>query len=97
MAWHSSSLTDASLTGRTRTWLYLLALLASLNLVLGLALSFGQTARAGDLWTVYSWCHQWLYRGVSLYGPDGSTDYPPNAIVMYSPLAAIPKQWLIAV
>jgi uncharacterized membrane protein YecN with MAPEG domain len=74
-----------------------LALLGGLNLTLGLVLAFYQPGRSGDLWTVYEWCHQWLYDGVPLFGSADSPDYPPNAIVTYAWLATIPRPWVVTV
>jgi hypothetical protein len=45
---------------------------------------------------VYGWCRDWLLGGRSLYtGADGITDYPPNAIVLLSPLALVPREWVV--
>lgn len=42
------------------------------------------------------WCRAWLIDGASLYGAaDATTDYPPNAIVLLSPLALVPSRWLV--
>ena len=42
------------------------------------------------------WCRAWLIDGASLYGAaDAATDYPPNAIVLLSPLALVPSRWLV--
>jgi hypothetical protein len=42
------------------------------------------------------WCGRWL-GGEGLYtAPDAVTDYPPNAIVMLSPIALLPWPWLVA-
>jgi hypothetical protein len=82
---------------RPRLWLYGFALLGSLNLAFGVVLVLRQPDRAGDLWTVYNWCREWLYHGAPLYGSDGSPDYPPNAIVTYAPLAMIPTPLVVTV
>jgi hypothetical protein len=82
---------------RRHLWLYGFALLGGLNLVVGVLLVLRQPDRAGDLWTVYNWCREWLYQGTSLYGSGSSPDYPPNAIVTYAPLAMIPTPLVVTV
>ena len=47
--------------------------------------------RRTDFETLYRWTSAWLIDGVNLYGSlDWATDYPPTAIVVLSPLAALP-------
>ena len=76
----------------------LVAVAAGLNLAVGVALALGQPARASDLSIMYDWCRIWLLDGHRLYaGPDASTDYPPNAIVMLSPLALLSWRWVVPV
>lgn len=75
----------------------LLAVAACVNVAAGMALALRDPRRASDLWVMYDWCRAWLIDGRSLYtGPDAAADYPPNAIVMLSPLALVPPRWLIA-
>jgi hypothetical protein len=72
-----------------------LALAACVNLAAGATLALRDPARASDLSIMYDWCGRWL-AGDGLYtAPDGVTDYPPNAIVMLSPLARLPWPWLV--
>ena len=79
-----------------RAVLVLLAVAACVNVGAGVALALRDPARASDLWTMYDWCRAWLVDGQSLYTvPDASTDYPPNAIVLLSPLALVPRAWLV--
>lgn len=74
----------------------LLAVAACVNLAASVTISLGDARRASDLWTVYGWCRAWLIDGQSLYaGSDASADYPPNAIVLLSPLALVPQRWLV--
>jgi hypothetical protein len=69
---------------------------ACVNLVAGVTLALRDPGRASDLRVVHDWCRAWLLGGQSLYtGPEASTDYPPNAIVMLSPLALLPRHWLV--
>lgn len=73
-----------------------LAVGACVNLASGATLALQDPHRASDLLTVYDWCHRWWFGGQSLYtGPDAAADYPPNAIVMLSPLALVPWPWLV--
>lgn len=73
-----------------------LAVLASLNLGLGLGLALWRPDSAGDLQTVYGWCGDWLKSGARLYRVVGrGTDYPPNAIVVLSPIALVPFRLLV--
>ena len=72
-----------------------LAVAACVNLAAGAALALRDPARAADLRTMYGWCGRWL-AGDGLYtAADAGTDYPPNAIVMLSPLAWLPWPWLV--
>jgi len=74
----------------------LLAVAACVNLGAGVTLALRDPDRASDLWVMYDWCRAWLLDGQSLYaGPEASADYPPNAIVMLSPLALVPQAWLV--
>jgi len=76
----------------------LLTLYAATNIAVGIGLALTQPSRAGDLWTIYEWCRAWLLHGQQLYaGPYATTDYPPNAVVLFAPLALLPKQWLVPV
>jgi hypothetical protein len=66
------------------------ALVAAVNLALGLALA-ANPDRQSDLETVRRWTHAWLFDGVDLYAPlTSGTDYPPHAILFLSPLALLP-------
>ncbi len=74
----------------------LLAVAAVVNVAAGVWMSVTQPWRASDLWVMYDWCRDWLPGGQSLYtGPESSTDYPPNAIVLLSPMAFVPQRWLV--
>ena len=79
-----------------RVAMLVLAGAACVNLAAGVVLALRDPARAGDLWSMYDWCRRWLLSGERLYtGPDAITDYPPNAIVLLSPLALVPPHWLV--
>ena len=67
------------------------AALAALNLMTGLMVS-SQTHRLYDLESMMRWGQHWLLDGVNVYeaGHWGFADYPPNAIVMLSPLGLLP-------
>jgi hypothetical protein len=82
---------------RAARWgLVLLIAAAAINLGVGVALALGDPDRASDLRVMYDWCRAWLIDGRSLYiGPDAAADYPPNAIVLLSPIALVPERWLV--
>jgi hypothetical protein len=74
----------------------LLVAAAAINLAVGVALALGDPGRASDLRVMFDWCRAWLIDGHSLYtGADASADYPPNAIVLLSPIALVPERWLV--
>jgi hypothetical protein len=74
---------------------WLLAIAACTNGAAGAVLALRDPARAVDLWAMYDWCRWWL-GGARLYTmADATTDYPPNAIVLLSPLARIPHGWIV--
>src|SRR3954464_3047125 len=74
----------------------LLAIAACINIAAGVTLAVRDPHRAADLWTMVDWCRAWLVDGSSLYaGAGASTDYPPNAIVTLSPLAAVPQRYIV--
>lgn len=87
---------------RGRSWAVriafaLLAVAACVNVAAGVTLALRDPRRASDLWVMYDWCRAWLIGGDSLYaGADASTDYPPNAIVLLSPLALVPQRWVVS-
>jgi Glycosyltransferase family 87 len=65
--------------------------LAILNLAAGLAVS-SQEYRLYDLDSMMRWGRYWLVDGVNIYEPGvwGTPDYPPNAVVILSPLGLLP-------
>ena len=76
----------------------LLAVAACVNIAAGVTIAVADPRRASDLRAVYDWCRAWLIAGESLYtGPDAASDYPPNAIVLLSPIALVPQRWLVPV
>jgi hypothetical protein len=73
-------------TALLATW----AVFAVLNVAVGVVL-VEDPQRALDLGTMMRWGHAWLVDGLNVYGQPGSvTDYPPNAIVVLSPLSLLP-------
>lgn len=79
-----------------RAAILFLAVAACVNLTVGAVLALREPARAVDLWSMYDWCRGWLLSGERLYtAPDATTDYPPNAIVLLSPMALLPPHWLV--
>ncbi len=64
--------------------------LALLNLAAGVVVS-SQTHRLYDLESVMRWGYYWLVEGTNVYeaGRWGSVDYPPNAVVLLSPLGLV--------
>ena len=65
--------------------------LALLNLSAGVIVS-SQTHRLYDLDSIMRWGWYWLVGGTNIYEPGrwGASDYPPNAIVLLSPLGLLP-------
>ncbi len=68
----------------TNRW-FLLAVLAALNLALGLVMF-----KSVDFQTMHGWTSKWLWHGVNLYAGESYTDYPPGAIVTLAPIALLP-------
>jgi hypothetical protein len=64
--------------------------LAALNLAAGVVVS-SQTHRLYDLESMMRWGRYWLVEGSNVYEPGrwGSVDYPPNAVVLLSPLGLL--------
>jgi len=64
--------------------------LAVLNLAAGVVVS-SQTDRLYDLESMMGWGRYWLVEGRNVYEPGrwGSVDYPPNAVVLLSPLGLL--------
>ena len=78
---------------RYRTSLVALTALAAANLCAGVWLST-DAARARDLHAVVEWAGAWI-AGANPYAPvDAVVDYPPWALVVLAPLAALPAAWL---
>ena len=67
-----------------------LGALALLNLSAGVIVS-SQSHRLYDLESMMRWGRYWLVEGVNVYEPGvwGSVDYPPNAVVLLSPLGLL--------
>ncbi len=83
-------------SGTVRLVTTLLAIAAGVNVAVGVALALRDPRRASDLWLMVDWCRGWLINGDSLYTiADATTDYPPNAIAMLSPLALAPHGWVV--
>ena len=64
--------------------------LAVLNLAAGVVVS-SQADRLYDLESMMRWGRYWLVEGKNVYEPGlwGSVDYPPNAVVLLSPLGLL--------
>jgi glycosyl transferase family 87 len=61
-------------------------------------LALTQASRAVDLLLVQQWCRAFLFEGRQLYAGAGAVvDYPPNAIILFAPLAIVPPEWLVPV
>ena len=74
----------------TRASAAILLLAAAINTSTGVLL-VRDSARTRDLRTVRAWGGQWLTEGVNIYEPTISrVDYPPHAIVAFSPLSLVP-------
>jgi hypothetical protein len=76
-------------TKPSRRALIVWASLAALNLAAGVVIS-SQPQRLTDLDTMQTWGRSWLLDGEQIYRLRGSlVDYPPNAIVVLSPLGLL--------
>ncbi len=65
------------------------AVLAILNLAAGTVIA-SHDGRASDLESVMRWVKAWLIDGANVYQPlDSTTDYPPHAMVLLSPLGLL--------
>ena len=75
----------------SRRTLIFWAALATLNLAAGIVVS-SQPHRLYDLDSIREWSWYWLIAGTNIYEPGawGPVDYPPNAIVLLSPLGLLP-------
>ena len=66
--------------------------MAAVNLTVGVWMSL-QPRRLGDMRAVTGWSRSWT-DGVNVYAdPASGVDYPPWALVLLSPLAALPPAW----
>jgi hypothetical protein len=66
------------------------AAFAILNLAAGIVLS-SQPNRITDLESIMRWTRDWLVNRQNVYHPlESAVDYPPNAIVVLSPLSLLP-------
>jgi Glycosyltransferase family 87 len=67
--------------------------LAIVNLSAAIVIASWPDRRA-DLDTMRGWGTEWLLRGRNVYAVEKAwPEYPPHAIVMLSPLAALPDKW----
>src|SRR6185295_6793290 len=65
---------------------------------IGVALAWRDPARASDLWTMYDWTRGWIAANLHHYtGGHDAVDYPPNAIVVLSPLGLLPQRLVLPV
>jgi len=69
------------------------AVYAAANLGLGMGLALARPSTSTDLRLVADWCRSWLLEGRYLY--HAVTDYPPNGIVTFAPVALIPEDLLV--
>ena len=76
--------------GPSRRLLIFWAALAVLNLSAGIVVS-SQPHRLYDLDSIREWAWYWLVAGTNIYEPGGwgAVDYPPNAMVLLSPLGLV--------
>ena len=65
--------------------------LALLNLAAGVVVS-SQTSRLDNLASMMRWGNRWLIEGTNVFEPGrwGTVEYPPNAVVLLSPLGLLP-------
>jgi hypothetical protein len=77
-------------TKPSRRALIFWASLAALNLAAGFVVS-SQPDRLHDLASMQRWGRDWLVGAENIYWPtESAVDYPPNAIVLLSPLGLMP-------
>ena len=73
-----------------------LALIAAVNVLAGILLSLNPD-RLEDFHVATGWARAWM-DGAHVYGPASLVNYPPNAIVLLAPLAALgdagPRTWV---
>ena len=83
-------MTGPLFTNPSRRTLLFWGVLALLNLGAGVVIS-SQTHRLYDLESMMRWGHYWLVEGRNVYEPGrwGAVDYPPNAVVLLSPLGLL--------
>jgi hypothetical protein len=71
------------------------ALMATLNLSAGIVIA-SWPERQTDLDSMRRWGREWLVDDLHVYAlPDELTTYPPHALVVLSPLGAIPRGWAV--
>ncbi len=76
-------------TKPTRRTLIIWASLAAVNLAAGVVVS-SQPQRLSDLESIQRWGNHWLVGRENIYlEPEWMVDYPPNAIVLLSPLGLL--------
>ena len=84
-------------TKPSRRILIFWASLAALNLSAGVVISL-QPQRLTDLESIQNWGRRWLVGGQQIYRPhDSFVDYPPNAIVLLSPLGLLSPEMAAAI
>jgi glycosyl transferase family 87 len=75
-----------------------IAVAAIVNIAIGVALAWRDPSRAADLSTIYDWTRGWILNGARHYtGVHDAVDYPPNAIVVLSPLGLLPRQLIVPI
>ncbi len=77
-------------TKPSRRALIFWASLAAINVAAGVVVS-SHPYRLTDLESVQAWGRDWLLGGEDIYYPaESAVDYPPNAVVLLSPLGLLP-------
>src|SRR5262249_45764332 len=75
-----------------------IAVPAGVNLAIGIWLAWRDPSRASDLATIYAWTRGWIVEGARHYtGVHDAVDYPPNALVVLSPLGLLPRPLIVPV
>jgi hypothetical protein len=93
---HPHGMTSSGVTAGERRLVAALGMLAAVNLAIAIFVIATEPQRALDLLSVRAWCADWLRHGRDLFAlVDPDSDYPPNAIVTLSPIALIPRRWLV--
>lgn len=85
------------ITQNRRAALFAWGMMAIINLSMAIVIA-SWPERQADLDTMRGWGAEWLFRARNIYAVEQAwPEYPPHAIVVLSPLAALPDGWAVPV